>query len=221
MPPRARRRRRSLLAFIAGALVILAGGVGVVWYIMLASDPNVAFNNVAAALATLAIVSGFVKLMWRRYGPEPPDSPDIASIDRLARSLGAQWREEVTNRRIHSSDKIEVRWRLSNKHIPGGLEQVRTASMEGLDPPPIPGATALDGSWDERTHEIKKLHTFYARLPHGRLVILGAAGTGKSCAMILLLIGRSSFARRQTLPTGKGSRCRSYCLWPIGMAPRR
>jgi len=41
----------------------------------------------------------------------------------------------------------------------------------------------------------------YARLPHGRLVLIGGAGTGKTGAMILLLLaalaGRASLASDQ------------------------
>jgi hypothetical protein len=138
---------------------------------------------VAIAVTILLAVAGW----WRKNGPRlgaTSAAQAAAAAERLAEVMADRWRREATIRRITSPAPMTVRWRWA--------AAVVTADVAT---PPVPGAGPLPLSDPARQEEllgsgvVERLHDeLYARLPHGRLVVLGGPGVGKTGAMVLLLL---------------------------------
>ncbi|GAB2813745.1 hypothetical protein GCM10027073_52530 [Streptomyces chlorus] len=90
------------------------------------------------------------------------------SAGRLASRVAAQWRKEERRRNVHDPFPLPVRFRNTGTRLVDHWAKIRDASP-GADPGPL----ALDGSLDQ-------IVTVYRSIPSRRLVVLGAAGSGKT-----------------------------------------
>ncbi len=110
-----------------------------------------------------------------------------AAADRLADLMAARWRLEATARRIVTPAPATVRWRWATDEVGAPRMEVTTPPPTGTGPPSLPDleepGELLESGVVTRLHD-----EVYARLPHGRLVLLGGPGAGKTGAMILLLL---------------------------------
>lgn len=173
-PLRAARRRmiyRTVLA--AGAAVPLGFAV---WLIL---DPGV-----VGPLATIAgLFTGVIALLlsladFLRQEPAPLHPATIA--DDLGLRLREQWLEEAAARQLRDPRVLPLTWRSTTRDV---VDDVRS-----LDSPVV--RTRLDGRLDGRFDDvIGRLAQGWARVPNGRLVVIGEPGSGKTVLAMLLTLG--------------------------------
>src|SRR5437588_3272474 len=86
--------------------------------------------------------------------------------DQLADAVQEQWDQAATARRLQQAEAIEVCWTQSTKPVAGSA----AAAAAGTRFPPLPGLAATR---QEQLHSggLRDLHTVYAGLRSGRLVI--------------------------------------------------
>jgi len=142
---------------------------------------------VAIAVTLLLAVAGW----WRKGSLRPGGISSAAQVaaaaERLAEVMADRWRREAAIRRIITPAPMTVRWRWAAEAVTAPRPDVATPPVPGAGPLPLPDPAAqgeLLGSG-----VVGRLHDeLYARLPHGRLVVLGGPGAGKTGAMVLLLL---------------------------------
>jgi hypothetical protein len=199
--------RRTIVALLAAAGVS-AVAVGVIWLIHVSSNPVDTATVYGADLAAVAIaVTLLISLVawWQKgragAGTHAGTPAQIATAaDHLAEATAASWRQEATRRRIVTPAPATIRWRWAAGEVTAPRPEVTTPPAPGTGPPPLPGVNEpgeLLGSG-----AVTRLHDeVYARLPHGRLIVLGGPGAGKTGAMILLLL--AALDHRASLTEGK------------------
>lgn len=140
---------------------------------------------VALAVAILTPVGSWWRSGRRTAAAAGSASQAAAAADRLAVEMAGRWKQEAARRRIVTPAPVRVRWRWA-----AGL-----SAREDVTAAPAPGAGLLSPAAGDRPGEAlgsgvaTRLHDeLYARLPHGRLVLVGGAGAGKTAAMLLLLL---------------------------------
>ena len=196
-----RRPRRTVLALTAAA-VVCGAAAGVIAIVHSSGNPVDTATIVAADLAVAALALAIltpVVTWWvnSRRTTVSTLSQAAAAADRLAAEMTDRWQLEAVRRRIVTPAPVTVRWRWAS-----GMtvrKDVTTAPMPGTRLPPLPcsgRARQVLGSG-----VVTRLHDeMYARLPHGRLVLLGGPGAGKTAAMLLLML--AALDRRSSLTNG-------------------
>ncbi|HEU4347735.1 MAG TPA: hypothetical protein VFR35_08100 [Actinoplanes sp.] len=127
------------------------------------------------------------------HGRAGKPSPLVAAADRLADVTRATWLAEARRRGIVTPAPAMVRWHWGPADVGAGLAEVNASAVSGVVPRALPDpASTQDPGGTARvlaSGVVTRLHDeVYARLPHGRLVLLGDAGAGKTSAMILLVL---------------------------------
>jgi hypothetical protein len=113
--------------------------------------------------------------------------------------MADRWRQEAVRRRIITPAPAMVRWRWADGEMAATRSDVTMPPTPGAGPMPLrslkgPEAAVLGSGVVGRLHD-----ELYARLPHGRLVVVGEPGAGKTGAMILLLLAALDY-RASLLP---------------------
>lgn len=186
--------RRTLVTLIIAVVVIVAAA-GVIWQIHVSANPVNTATVYAGYLGAVAIaVTVLIALgTWWRKDPTStgthagmPTQGTVAA-DRLAKAMAIRWRLEATRRRIVTPAPATVRWRWAADEITAPRLEVTALPAPGTGPPPLPmfkeAGELLESGVVTRLHD-----EVYAKLPHGRLILLGGPGAGKTGAMILLLL---------------------------------
>ena len=205
-----RRSRRTALALIA--IVVVAGStIDVIWLIHSSRNPVDTATVYAGYLAAASIAVTLLMAVgaWWRKGRQRSgtrvSTPEqaAAAADRLADLVTARWRQEVTVRRIVTPAPTTIRWRWAAVGVAAPRAEVTRLRAPGAGPPTLPGpeepGELLESGVVSRLHD-----EVYARLPHGRLVLLGGPGAGKTGAMILLLL--AALDRRASLDSEQRAR---------------
>jgi len=116
---------------------------------------------------------------------EPPESPSVPSprrgsladaAEELAREVRRRWQREEELHRVHDPFPLPVRW----QHAPAGLTD-HSESIQRLPPGAASSRVDLGG-------DLRGVAEVYRRIPSGRLVVLGRAGSGKSILTIRLVL---------------------------------
>ncbi|MGW4650052.1 helix-turn-helix domain-containing protein [Kitasatospora sp. NPDC004289] len=103
--------------------------------------------------------------------PTAPDDLTAAALE-LATEVRRRWRREEAQRRVHDPFPLPVRWQAA----PSGLTD-RPENIQRLGPGGRSQEVDLGG-------DLRAVAEVYRRIPSGRLVILGRAGSGKSVLAI-------------------------------------
>lgn len=100
--------------------------------------------------------------------PPPPRDPFADASDGLAHAVQARWQREEEQRGIHDPVPLPVRWQQAQAHLTDHWDSVNDVALGGSSNP-------LD-----LIGELTEIADFYRRIPSGRLVVLGRAGSGKT-----------------------------------------
>ncbi|MEW2372599.1 helix-turn-helix domain-containing protein [Streptomyces sp. NPDC006656] len=107
----------------------------------------------------------------------PPVHPTLAdAAHELATEVRRRWRREEAQRRVHDPFPLPIRW----KPAPAVLTD-RAENIQRLGPGETPRDVDLGG-------DLRSMAEVYPKIPSGRLVILGRAGSGKSILTIRLVV---------------------------------
>lgn len=174
------RTRRAAVALSVLAVVI---------YLIFKYENHI---YIAPTITALAMTISILELVYKHWPNGKNDAhgetgtPEqvAAAADWLAGSVAESWRGEAADRRLVRPAPVKVRWEWAGDL---SAEEAGRPPVPGTGPRPLPGSGQA-GPIPE-SGVITELHgELYARLPRGRLVITGEAGSGKTGAMILLLL---------------------------------
>lgn len=146
---------------------------------------------VVFGLASVSIGMPTLYVTWAAYrGPKQSDSLSLAEVaDRLATAMGAQWSAEDAVRRLNDPWPLPVSWAAADPSLTdawGSLVKLRATGAGWPEPAP---AQTWAGGPDGLAGEGADLVTVLARVPTGRLVVLGEPGAGKTMLMVRLMLG--------------------------------
>ena len=154
-------------------------------------------------LAAAVIVPPVVVWGWqRRHRPVAGTSTRgevDAAADRLAEQTLESWSRQVVQRGIQDPAPVRVRWRWAANDIALPRQELTAAPSLTTDPGPLPSRAndSAEAGQVLNSGVVTRLHDeVYARLHHGRLVLIGHPGAGKTGAMILLLLEALRFRQR-------------------------
>jgi hypothetical protein len=143
-------------------------------------------------LAAVSIGLATLWVAWAAYRGQGqsggPSLPEVA--DQLAVAVGAQWSAEAAVRRLNDPYPLPVSWVAADVSLTDSWDLlVKLASSgAGWPPPsPLPERTWAAGS-DDLAGEGGELEEVLARVPTGRLVVLGEPGAGKTMLMVRLVL---------------------------------
>jgi hypothetical protein len=203
-------RRRDAVALI-GVVVLLLVVVWVVREIHTSQNPDkvAPVLNVYLGVAGLVVsLLAFLLPWWwkgRRITAVVVTAAQLtAAADQLAQSMLNTWRQQARQRRISTPAPVRVWWRWGPPEVTPPLAGVSTVPVSGTGPRPLPGLSSAGPSPDQPgvlldAGIVTQLHEeVYSNLPHGRLVLLGGPGAGKTGAMILLLL--AALEHRRNMP---------------------
>jgi len=202
---------RAAFALFA-SLLVLVSATAVIFRIQASRSPvdtaTVYSGDLAAAGIAVTLLLA-VGAWWRngrsRYLSKTSSSAQVtAAAERLAEVMADRWRLEAVRRRIITPAPAMVRWRWADGDMAAPRLDVTAFAAPGAGPAPFPSLSApkaevLGSGVVGRLHD-----ELYARLPHGRLVMIGDPGAGKTGAMILLLLAALNY--RASLPADQRKR---------------
>jgi transcriptional regulator with XRE-family HTH domain len=100
---------------------------------------------------------------------EPRADPLADAVSRLAYAVRTRWREEEEQRKIQDPLPLGVRWQPVGEELTDSWANIRRVPGKDTDAKPLDLAGQLD-----------QIVAVYRRIPSGRLVVLGQAGSGKT-----------------------------------------
>jgi hypothetical protein len=158
-------------------------------------DPEAFWSFVLGIPATLAGIIGSVTavLSWARRQPGGAGRDPDAVAALLAEAVRTQWERAAADRWLVQAEPIPVRWARTARGLAGPV----TAAVGSARFAPLPGLEAVRAT-ALRAGGLDDLHAVYGGLGSGRLVIVGAPGSGKSGAAVLLLLAALRY--RDELP---------------------
>jgi hypothetical protein len=189
-----RRMWRTGLALM-GAVAAVGGAVTVSWAVYSSGRPEATATVTAAYLAAVAVALTILMPLgswwWKGRGTGAAQSSTLqqvaAAADWLASATADWWRLEAAKRRIVTPAPAMVWWRWATAEVAVRREDVTGLPVPGVGPSALPDFERPGELLSSGT--VIRLHDeVYARLPHGRLVLIGEPGAGKTGAMILLLL---------------------------------
>jgi NACHT domain len=129
-------------------------------------------------------------LAWAAYrGPGRSGGVNLAEVaDRLATAVGAQWEAEAAIRRLNDPYPLAVSWAAADPALTDPWDGLVKLAISGAGWPPHPPAGTWAAGPSELAGEGGELAEVLARVPTGRLVVLGEPGAGKTMLMVRLVL---------------------------------
>ncbi len=106
--------------------------------------------------------------------------------DQLAVAVGAQWNAEAAMRRLNDPYPLPVSWEAADVSLTNSWDSLVKLRASGAGWPP-PKGTWVAGP-DRLAGKGSELVNVLARVPTGRLVVLGEPGAGKTMLMVRLVL---------------------------------
>lgn len=173
-------------------LVVVAIVLGATW-LAVGREPDSGLvaraNVVGGAAALAALILGLFALKWKPRQPAwlIPEAQLDAACEYLARETHAYWFEQSRARGIGAPIPAAVRWRWSDPSVAAPVVEIAGHTSRAFS----------EGVVTELGDQL------YDALPTegGRLVVAGAAGSGKTATMLLLLLHVLGRRRSSPQPT--------------------
>ena len=149
--------------------------------------------HLGVAATLVAILGGLpgLYLAWAAYRDSQAkgDALTLAEIaNQLAAAVDAQWRAEAALRRLNDPYPLPVSWTAADASLSDGWDVLVTLATSGAGW----GLPAPPGTWADRPDSLAggggDLAGILARVPTGRLVVLGEPGAGKTMLMVRLVL---------------------------------
>lgn len=180
------RWARDWAPFILG-LVLL--GVVIVWAGWAYRQPAAGIGDTLArpgfVVALAGVVVGVIPLLVS-LGRRSARGVDILAA-LLAEAVDGQWRQVALERRLRP-EPIPLRWSLSDLAVTGPVNSALGAPEGPPAFPPLSEMARITEADLQAGGGRAELHSVYAGLASGRIVVVGAPGAGKSGTAILLVL---------------------------------
>ena len=190
-------------------LVVVLGVAGVIMYVVSGDTKDEQDHRAqvwGTLLTALVVVPPVLVWGWTRSRVRPEGASTAgqveAAADQLATRMLHEWSRQAVARGIQLPAPVRVRWQWAGPEVAGDRQEVNEFGSLGTDPSPMPGTTSgqvLSSGLVTRLHD-----RVYARLRHGRLVLIGGPGAGKTGAMIMLLL--EALQHRGRVPASERTR---------------
>ncbi len=178
-----------LAAMVAVALLALP------WVITLAQAPHHHLDaTTVGILAAVSIPLSALWLAWVTLAKGGGSSAPVSSLnidqvaDQLAIAVGAQWNAEAAIRRLNDPYPLPVCWTAADPSLTDDWDSLVKLATSGAGWPPSPPASPWAAGPDELAGKDNELVEVLARVPTGRLVVLGEPGAGKTMLMVRLVL---------------------------------
>lgn len=172
---------------VAIALILLP------WIAALARPHHHLDVATVTVLVSLSLGLPMMWLTWALYRDARSatlvSSLSVAQVaDQLAAAVSAQWQAEASMRRLNDPYPLPVAWAAADASLTDSWSSLVRLATTGAGWPPPPPA----GSWAAGPEDLAgaggDLVEVLARVPTGRLVVLGEPGTGKTMLMVRLVL---------------------------------
>ncbi|GAU70694.1 hypothetical protein SSP35_21_00890 [Streptomyces sp. NBRC 110611] len=177
------RTRRAGLIYLALVVVGLSGALGLAYSHRL---------GVATTVVTLLPTLAGSYLAWATFRSDRSEAAadrELGQIaDRLAGAVRRQWEAEAEVRRLNDPYPLPVSWAAASADLVEEWERLEStaAGWPGGGPAERAGWAAGPGELAGADGEIAAV--VLQRVPTGRLVVLGAPGSGKTMLLVRLLL---------------------------------
>ena len=108
--------------------------------------------------------------------------------DQLAVAVGAQWKNEAAERRLHNPYPLPVSWIMADTSLTDTWDSLVKLATSGAGWPSPPSRETWATGPDRLAGKGGELASVLARVPTGRLVVLGEPGAGKTMLMVRLVL---------------------------------
>ncbi|MGH3799533.1 MAG: hypothetical protein ACRDTD_05235 [Pseudonocardiaceae bacterium] len=175
--------------WLVGVGLVLFGG-SVLWAGWVYSlPPGPRGDALAYGQFVLALVGVVIAMSgWLRGVAPAAARPVDVLADLLALAVGGQWRKEAFARMLVTPAPIPVGWSVSDLPVAGPVADV--VGVAGMAPAfwPLPGQTRVTEDQLRAGGGRVELFAVYAGIASGRMVVVGAPGSGKTATAIMLLL---------------------------------
>ncbi|OLF06173.1 hypothetical protein BLA60_33105 [Actinophytocola xinjiangensis] len=141
------------------------------------AEPRVATVRLLADALALDTGERVTLLAAAGHVDNPAPDPLAGAAYELAHAVRARWLREEEQRRVHDPYPLPVRWTPAPARLTDSWANIRRARA-GERAAPLDLTGGLDGVVE-----------VYRRIPSGRLVVLGRAGSGKTILTLRLVLG--------------------------------
>jgi NACHT domain len=124
----------------------------------------------------------------RRSGNAVGELTMAEVADQLAVAIGAQWEAEAAIRRLNDPYPLPVSWDPADPSLTDSWDSLVKLASSGAGWPVPPPAAAWAAGPEGLTGTGGELVEVLARVPTGRLVVLGEPGAGKTMLMVRLVL---------------------------------
>ena len=124
----------------------------------------------------------------RRAGTSASGQSMAQIADQLAVAVGKQWTDEAAVRRLNDPYPLPVSWAAADASLTDAWDSLVKLAVSGVGWPKPPPAGTWAAGPDDLAGEGGELAEVLARVPTGRLVVLGEPGAGKTMLMVRLVL---------------------------------
>jgi hypothetical protein len=174
----------------AAAFAVFTWVSGVFLFTRLLPSPDVRWP---VAFGVGAAAAAFAGLWGQSWATGNGNADRVAGLtlagiaDGLAGRLRSQWEREAQVRRLNEPYPLPLSWTAADAPLAGDLAALKTLAVSGAG-----WSVPVRDDWAQRPEDLagkgRELVEVLARVPTGRLVVLGEPGVGKTMLMVRLML---------------------------------